>query len=117
MSGSKGLFACPPGDGVISRRVLLGALTLAILPPSAAGALPRIVVLSLSSPPDDARAFEEGLRTLGHAPGTTVAIDHRSAEGRAATLPTLAREAVGLHPQVIVAIGTTAGVLHPWATG
>jgi hypothetical protein len=46
--------------------------------------LPRIVVLSLSSLPDHARALEEGLRALGYTPGMTIAIDHRSAEARAA---------------------------------
>jgi len=31
--------------------------------------LPRIMVFSLSSPPDHVRAFEEGLRALGYTPG------------------------------------------------
>jgi len=106
---------------VISRRVLLGTLTLTLLAPSAVVAqqrasLPRIVVLSLSSPPDVVRALEEGLRTLGYTPGATIAIDHRSAEARAATLPALATEAVGLNPQVIVAIGATAAIAARQAT-
>ena len=79
-------------------------------------AVPRIVVLSLSSPADQVRAFEEGLRTLGYAPGTTIDIDHRSAEERVAMLPALAKEAVALHPQAIVAIGTTAALAARQAT-
>jgi len=78
--------------------------------------MPRIVVLSLSSPADHVRAFEEGLRALGYTPGTTITIDHRSAEGHAAKLPALARDALGLHPQVIVAIGTTAATAAQQAT-
>ena len=104
---------------MISRRVLLGTLALTLLAPSAVVAqqrasLPRIVVLSLSAPPDAVSALEEGLRTL--IPGATIAIEHRSAEGRAATLPALATEAVGLYPQVIVAIGTTAAITARQAT-
>jgi ABC-type uncharacterized transport system substrate-binding protein len=78
--------------------------------------MPRIVVLSLSSPVDQVRAFEEGLRAVGHTPGTTITIDHRSAEGHAAKLPALARDALGLHPQVIVAVGTTAATAAQQAT-
>jgi putative ABC transport system substrate-binding protein len=78
--------------------------------------LPRIVVLSLSSPPDHARALEESLRALGYVPGKTIAIDHRSAEARAATLPALATEAVVLQPRIIVAIGTTAAIAARRAT-
>ena len=78
--------------------------------------IPRIVVLSLSSPDDQIRAFEEGLRTLGYTPGVTIAIDHRSAKAARAALATLAREAVGLRPQVIVAIGSTAAIAAQQAT-
>lgn len=100
---------------------MLGSLILAAIAPSTAVAqrlagLPRIVLLSLSSPADHVRAFEEGLRTLGYTHGTTIAIDHRSAEARVAALPTLAREAVGLHPQVIVAVGTAAAIAAQQAT-
>ena len=73
-------------------------------------AIPRIVVLSLSAPADQVRAFEDGLRSLGHALGTTIDVNHRSAEERAELLPAMAKEAVGLHPQTIVAIGTTAAL-------
>lgn len=105
----------------MSRRALLRSLILAVFAPSPAAAqrpasLPRIVVLSLSSPDDQMRAFEEGLRTLGYTPGTTIAIDHRSAKAARAALPTLAREAVELCPQVIVAIGSTAAIAAQQAT-
>jgi putative tryptophan/tyrosine transport system substrate-binding protein len=103
------------------RRFLLTSLAGALAAPRAAEAqglagMPRIVVLSLSSPADHVRAFEEGLRTLAYIPGTTITIDHRSAEGHAARLPALARDAMGLHPQVIVAIGTTAATAAQQAT-
>jgi putative ABC transport system substrate-binding protein len=62
------------------------------------------------------RAFEESMRTLGYIPGATIAIDYRSAEARASTLPAVTREAVGLRPQVIVAIGTTAAIAARQAT-
>jgi ABC-type uncharacterized transport system substrate-binding protein len=96
------------------------ALSL-ILAPLTAGAqqssgLPRIVVLSVSSSPDVVRVLEEGLRTLGYIPGETIAIDHRSADARTVTLPARATEAVGLRPQVIVAIGTTAAIAARQAT-
>ena len=61
-------------------------------------------------------AFEDGLRTLGHVPGATITIEYRSAEARAPTLPAMAMEAVGLHPQIIVAIGTTAAIAARQAT-
>jgi putative ABC transport system substrate-binding protein len=99
---------------------LVLALSL-ILAPLTAGAqqssgLPRIVVLSVSSSPDVVRVLEEGLRTLGYIPGETIAIDHRSADARTVTLPARATEAVGLRPQVIVAIGTTAAIAARQAT-
>ena len=106
---------------MISRRELLRSFILAALARSSADAeqparVPRIVLLSLSSPAAHVGAFEEGLRTLGYTPGTTIAISHRSAEARAAILPALAQEAVGLQPQAIVAIGTPAAIAARQAT-
>jgi putative ABC transport system substrate-binding protein len=119
MSSNELVRAGGSHDLLISRRVLLGTLTL--LAPLAAVAQqraspPRIVVLSLSSPPDVVRALEEGLRTFGHIPGATITIDHRSAEAHAVALAALATEAVALHPQAIVAIGATAAIAARKAT-
>jgi putative ABC transport system substrate-binding protein len=106
----------------MSRRGVLRLLILGVFAPSPVAAqqpvksLPRIVVLSVSSPDDQMRAFEEGLRTLGYIPGTTIDIEHRSAKAAPATLPTLAGEAVQRRPQVIVAIGSTAAIAAQQAT-
>jgi putative ABC transport system substrate-binding protein len=107
---------------MLNRRRFLAALGAGLLaaPVLAAaqgrGVMPRIVVLGLSSPADQVRAFEDGLRTLGYEPGATIAVEHRSAEERTAALPGLAREAAALQPQAIVAIGTTAAIAASRAT-
>src|SRR5215813_2764425 len=48
-------------------------------------------------------AFTQGLRALGHAEGKNLVLDVRYAEGKSERLPDLARELVGLKPDVIVA--------------
>jgi len=102
------------------RRFLLTWLAGVAAAPLAAngqdGTVPRIVVLSLSAPPDQTQAFEHGLRLLGYEPGTTISIDHHSAEARSERLPLLARQAVGAHPRAIVAIGATAAIAAQQAT-
>src|SRR5262245_10224669 len=52
-------------------------------------------------------AFRQGLRDLGHVEGKTFVLEPRYGEGKAERLPELARELVGLKPDVIV---TTADV-------
>ena len=48
-------------------------------------------------------AFKQGLREVGYVEGKTVALEGRYAEARFERLPELARELVGLKPDVIVA--------------
>jgi putative tryptophan/tyrosine transport system substrate-binding protein len=98
----------------MDRRAFLGTLGL-LTAPLAAEAQPRankqrIVVLSLSSPPEHARALEDGLRALGYVPGATITIEHRSAISEAPQLPVIAEEAIASRPDVIAAIGTTAAL-------
>ena len=101
----------------IGLAVALGLVVASLAAIAQPGAgVPRIVVFSLSSPPEQVGAFEDGLRALGYIPGTTIVIDHRSAESRAARMPALATEAVQLHPRVIVAVGTNAAIAARQAT-
>ena len=100
---------------------MLTSLAAVVVAPLAAEAqethsVPRIVLLSLVAPAEHTRAFEHGLRALGYEPGTTIAIGYRSADGRAPALPALAKEAVALQPQAIVAIGTSAAIAARDAT-
>jgi len=95
------------------RRLAAGLLLLALLGQStdaSAQPLPRvhrIGVLSPGSATESAAVqrepFERGLRDLGWAPGSSLIIEYRHAEGRAARLGELARELVRLNVAVIVA--------------
>jgi putative ABC transport system substrate-binding protein len=81
--------------------------------------IPRIVVLSWAATGADAgenAVIEEGLRSLGYAKGSSILIDHRSAESQEARLPALARAAVALDPAVIVAVGTKVALAAKQAT-
>ena len=93
---------------------------MAALSPAAAVAQPRsgpsrVVILSAFAPPDHVRAFEEGLHALGYTPGGAIAIDHRPADTIGA-LPAVAQDAARLQPQVIVGVGTSAGLAAKQAT-
>src|SRR5215813_4554691 len=57
-------------------------------------------------PPVD--AFRQELRDLGYVEGQNLAIAYRGAEGQDERLPALAAELVGLHVDVMVAVGPTA---------
>ena len=57
-------------------------------------------------PPVD--AFRQGLRDLGYVEGQNLIIAYRGAEGKDERLPDLAAELVGLHVDVLVAVGPTA---------
>src|SRR5262245_3487257 len=63
--------------------------------------------------PDSLRieAFRQGLRELGYVEGRDIAIEWRSAEGKADQLPGLAAELVRLRVDVIVTGG--AGATRP----
>jgi putative ABC transport system substrate-binding protein len=68
--------------------------------------LPKIGVLSATTQATAGRfvdAFKEQLRELGYVEGKTVALEIRYAEAGLDRLPALARELVGLNPDVIVA--------------
>ena len=114
----------PYHPGMDRRRFLLTSLVGALAAPRAARAqqsakVPRIVVLSWAPAGGDAgenTVIEEGLQTLGYTRGTSIVIDHRSAEGREERLPGLAREAVALNPAVIIAVGTKAALAAKQAT-
>jgi putative ABC transport system substrate-binding protein len=111
---------------VISWRIVLGVLALALLaPPLAAegqpaGKVRRLGYLSAGSPPGNPRlieAFRQGLRDLGWAEGQNVAIEYRFAEGRFDRLPGLAAELVRLTVDVIVASPLPAALAAKSATG
>lgn len=96
---------------LIQRRKFLfavGALLVAYCGFADAATLPRVVVLSLSSPEDQMRAFEEGLRARGLIHGSTIDLRYFKAEGQIEALQLLAAEAVSISPKVIVAVGTKA---------
>jgi putative tryptophan/tyrosine transport system substrate-binding protein len=73
--------------------------------------VPRVGILSDESPSLAARFFEpfaQGLRDLGWVEGQNIIFEWRYGEGQNKILPSLAAGLVGLHPEVIVAVGTPA---------
>src|SRR5499433_89224 len=51
-------------------------------------------------------SFRQGLNELGYTEGKNIVIEYRYAEGKLDRLPALAKELVGLKPDVIVAAPT-----------
>src|SRR5262245_42428965 len=88
----------------------------AVAPPIAARAqqprkMPRIGVLLPGTPASfslRANAFLEGLRSLGHVDGQTIAIEWKWGQDKVEALPGLAAELVGHNVDVIVTGGTPA---------
>jgi putative ABC transport system substrate-binding protein len=83
------------------------------------GKLRRIGMLETVSAAANAAnfdAFRRGLRELGYVEGQTVAIEYRSADGRAERFPALANELVRLPVDVIVTRGTPAALAAKQAT-
>jgi len=79
----------------------------------------RIGVLETTSPSRNAPnfdAFRQGLRELGYVEGRNLAIDYRSADGRAERFGPLAADLLRLNVDVIVARGTPAVVAAKTAT-
>src|SRR5215813_10604046 len=75
--------------------------------------VPRIAFLGGASSSSYAvriDAFRQGLNELGYTEGNNIVIEYRYAEGKLDRLPALAKELVGLKPDVIVA-ATTPSVL------
>jgi putative ABC transport system substrate-binding protein len=106
---------------VTRRQILEAMLALAMLVPTRAAAqdspgLPRVAVVGLALPGDQMRAFEDGLRTLGHVDQSTIATEYRSAGGREDVLASVAREAAARTPRVIVAVGAKAALAAQQAT-
>jgi putative ABC transport system substrate-binding protein len=84
-----------------------------------AGKRPRIGYLGVSSSslePHYVGAFRQKLRELGHVDGENLAIEYRWAEGQDDRLPGLAVELVGLHPDIIVTMGTPGALAAMQAT-
>jgi putative ABC transport system substrate-binding protein len=77
------------------------------------GNVPRIGVLSTSSPGVSLARFEpflQGLRELGYVEGQTIAVAYRFADEQNERLPGLAAELIALPVDVIVTSGTPAAV-------
>jgi putative tryptophan/tyrosine transport system substrate-binding protein len=77
----------------------------------AAGAHPRIAILTLASSDDPGgrlAAFVAGLRKLGYVKGQTAEIDYRYANGDVERLDPLARELIALDPHVVYAVEPSA---------
>ena len=84
-----------------------------------AGKVPRIGLLSLTSPSDRPPlrdAFRQRLRELGWVEGQNIVIDYRYAEGRVDRLPDLATELVRLKVDLIVSAGTQGATAAKNAT-
>ena len=101
-----------------SRTLFIAALLLAVAaagPPVDAQQAPKIAKIGLLTPSTPAgvahnvEAFRQGLRELGHVEGTTFVLEVRYGEAKPERLPELARELVGLKPDVIV-VSTDAAI-------
>ena len=71
--------------------------------------IPRIGALHLGTTEVAAvviEAFERGLRELGYVVGSSILVEYRYAEGKAASYSRLAAELVALKPALIVVWGT-----------
>ena len=98
-----------------ARRWFVIRLPLAALaPPVVAAAqqaarVTRVGYLGLEPAPSPyLEAFRDGMRRLGYVEGRNIAIESRTAEGRADRLPALAGELASLNVDVIVATGPAA---------
>ena len=92
---------------------VLAAVALGLVVPSSHAAeqqdnIRRIGVFAAASPRSAPQyvAFEQRLRELGYVEGRNLAIEFRTAEGRAERMPELAAELVQLAPDLIVAVGS-----------
>ncbi len=96
---------------------IIVALTLGILlaPPAAAGQqagkvwrIGFISSLAASTGRYQADGFTQGLRELGYVEGRNIVVEYRWAEGDYNRLPNLAKELVGLNPDLILCGGPPA---------
>ena len=120
-------LACRPPHhpGMDRRRFLLNALAGALAAPlgveaqQPAAKVYRIGILETTSQTLNAanvEAFKLGLKELGYDEGRNLAIEYRSADGRAERFPDLASELVRLNVDLIVTRGTPAALAAKNAT-
>src|SRR5262245_6753009 len=90
------------------RRLTLLLVSIALLAtPLTATAQPRVGVLLFGNPATDPNfaSFRAGMTDLGYVDGRNISFEVRGAEGKPERLTDLARELVGLKPNVIYALG------------
>jgi len=90
------------------RRLTLLLVSIALLAtPLTARAQPRVGVLLFGNPATDPNfaSFRAGMTDLGYVDGRNISFEVRGAEGKPERLADLARELVGLKPNVIYALG------------
>ncbi len=102
---------------------LIATLALLVAPLAAdaqqLAKVPRIGILTLvsaSSAPHWFEVFRQGLREHGYVEGQNIALEYRSAQGRADRFPALAAELVRLQVDVIVTESTAAALAAKHAT-
>ena len=108
----------------ISRRRLLGAITLSLvrvpLPVEGQPSMHRIGVLAIGARTSgfdgQSRPMIEQLRTDGWVEGANIAFEYRFDEGKRERLPALAADLVKLKVSAIVAVGTPAALAAKGAT-
>ena len=105
------------------RRSFLAGLVGAFSAPLSAeaqqtGKVPRIGILAMltSSKHPFFDAFRQGLREQGYVEGQTIALEYRSAHGRAERFPALAADLVRIKADVIVTESTPAALAAKHAT-
>lgn len=99
--------------------LLLVSAPVSVGAQSAAGKVPRVGVLGVTSAAGYARQIEamrQGFRDLGYLEGRSIVIEYRWAEGRYDRLPALAAELIRLQPDVIVTSGPGTRVLKEATT-
>jgi len=97
------------------RILLLAVFVLCSVQAQSDAAVPRIGILSASTPDSAAgreqlAGFRQGLREHGYVEGTNIAIEYRFARGQFDRLPDLARELIGLRVDVVQASSNCTAV-------
>ena len=91
----------------------------AVLAPARAAGPPRVGWLwsgRSSYNPNEVKGFRQGLVDFGYVEGKTILVDYRFGEGSDARMKDLAKELVGLRPDVLVAIGSGVSALRDTGT-
>jgi ABC-type uncharacterized transport system substrate-binding protein len=104
----------------MNRRVFVTSLAAVLAAPLGVAAQPRArigyLAMDLTASAHLHEAFRQGLRDLGYVEGRNVVIEYRDAKGKPERFPNLAAELVALNVDVIVSVGTLAGVAVKRAT-